>query len=338
MTKRRRNERSIDITESKEHEIPINEKVLLVVSRSFNDRLSLSGHVYGWLIKECKARAGREEEEKNENGEFYDDKWYDNESSFRDPRERRQDVHGVLEHITATLIEIRPGLGATRRLRRLTTTAVEAFVFGELYDLVFAEIKEEVREKDTNLMQKISDFEMNHYSKKRQQKEMPSVHSYPVAVENISVGALEALLNISEARTPVDKLAYCVRFLEMISAHFSDIRSRYCDNENVNGSENDVINTEEDERKIPKKTDKNMGGKSHAKVIGADSLLKMVCEHIIVAKVSTLNAELSFLEEFSTDEQMLHGKEGYSLATLQAALHFLNASNDFDNDIFQNED
>ena len=71
--------------------------------------------------------------------------------------------------------------------------------------------------------------------------------------------------------------------------------------------------------------------------MSADYLLKMVCEHIIVAKVPRLNAELAFLEEFARDEQLLRGKEGYSLVTLQASLHFLNASNDFDADIFQDE-
>ena len=38
--------------------------------------------------------------------------------------------------------------------------------------------------------------------------------------------------------------------------------------------------------------------------------------------------------EFARDEQLLRGKEGYSLVTLQAALHYLNSSNDFEQDIF----
>mmetsp|Transcript_6712 Transcript_6712/g.8618 ORF Transcript_6712/g.8618 Transcript_6712/m.8618 type:complete len:119 (-) Transcript_6712:40-396(-) len=86
------------------------------------------------------------------------------------------------------------------------------------------------------------------------------------------------------------------------------------------------------------KTIKKKKKKSGAQVMGADSLLKMVCEHIIVAKVPSLNAELVFLEEFARDEQLLRGKEGYSLVTLQASLHFLNASTDFNEDIFKNEE
>lgn len=38
--------------------------------------------------------------------------------------------------------------------------------------------------------------------------------------------------------------------------------------------------------------------------------------------------------EFARDEQLLRGREGYALVTLQAALHYLNSSNDFKSDIF----
>ena len=71
--------------------------------------------------------------------------------------------------------------------------------------------------------------------------------------------------------------------------------------------------------------------------MGADSLLKMVCQHVLVAKVFAINAQIGFVEEFARDEQLLRGKEGYALVTLQASLHFLNASNDFERDIFDAE-
>eukprot|EP00978_Attheya_sp_CCMP212_P033169 scaffold132642_cov42-Attheya_sp.AAC.1 len=60
----------------------------------------------------------------------------------------------------------------------------------------------------------------------------------------------------------------------------------------------------------------------------------MVCQHIIAAKVPNINAEIAFLEEFARDVQLLRGKEGYALVTMQASLHFLNASSDFQEDIF----
>ena len=47
----------------------------------------------------------------------------------------------------------------------------------------------------------------------------------------------------------------------------------------------------------------------------ADSLLKMVCQHIVFANVSHLNAECLFLEEFAKDEQLLRGREGYALVS-----------------------
>ena len=71
--------------------------------------------------------------------------------------------------------------------------------------------------------------------------------------------------------------------------------------------------------------------------MGADSLLKMVCQHILLAKVFAINAQIAFLEEFARDEQLLRGKEGYALVTMQASLHFLNASNNFKRDIFEHE-
>jgi hypothetical protein len=54
--------------------------------------------------------------------------------------------------------------------------------------------------------------------------------------------------------------------------------------------------------------------------VNADNLLKMVCQHLVFARVSALNAEIVFLEEFARDEQLLRGKEGYALVTMQASL------------------
>eukprot|EP00977_Amphora_coffeiformis_P015654 scaffold4600_cov169-Amphora_coffeaeformis.AAC.16 len=104
---------------------------------------------------------------------------------------------------------------------------------------------------------------------------------------NISEKALRALRRLPTAHSAVNKLEDCVQFLESISDHFSS----------SSGSNESLC---------------------------ADSLLKMVCQHILMAKVNRLNAEITFLEEFARDEQLLRGREGYSLVTLQAALHFLN--------------
>jgi hypothetical protein len=327
----RRNEVDADIVNSDEYEIATPDKVVLIVSRSLNDRLSLPGHVYNKLIHEYKRRAEErkiEETDTNSNGKRKETKAIDNdnaddadgsddeddESNFC--RARRQDAHGVIKHVTATLLEVRPGLGATSRLTELTASAVESLVFGELYDSVFEEICEETGYKDDALMSKMYRFESEHQARRKAcmeelsdsreegggegDDEFVDCVEFPITDENISVGALGALLSMSDAKSSVDKLEHCVKFLEAISVHF----------------------------------DQAAGG---GKAVSADYLLKMVCEHIIVAKVPRLNAELAFLEEFARDEQLLRGKEGYSLVTLQASLHFLNASNDFDADIFQDE-
>ena len=69
--------------------------------------------------------------------------------------------------------------------------------------------------------------------------------------------------------------------------------------------------------------------------MSADSLLKMVCQHIVIASVKCLNAECMFLEEFARDEQLLRGREGYALVTMQASLHFLNVCSDLRKDVFE---
>ena len=340
----RRNEVDADIVNSDEYEIATPDKVVLIVSRSLNDRLSLPGHVYNKLIHEYRRRAEERKVEEvklssdekdtkaidNDNADTTDDgdgdgdgddddkRSRDDEEESNFCRARRQDAHGVIKHVTATLLEVRPGLGATSSLTELTASAVESLVFGELYDSVFEEICEETAQKDDALMTKMYEFESEHQARRKasmeelsdsrdgnadrddDEEEFVDCVEFPIADENISVDALEALLSMSDAKSSVDKLDFCVKFLEAISVHF----------------------------------DQAAGG---GKTVSADYLLKMVCEHIIVAKVPRLNAELAFLEEFARDEQLLRGKEGYSLVTLQASLHFLNASKDFDADIFKDE-
>jgi len=51
----------------------------------------------------------------------------------------------------------------------------------------------------------------------------------------------------------------------------------------------------------------------------------MVCQHVVAAKLNHLHAE----EEFSRDEQLFCGKEGYDLITLQASLHYLDSVGEF---------
>jgi len=119
----------------------------------------------------------------------------------------------------------------------------------------------------------------------------------------LSNNALEALRQLPESHSVSDKLFYCVQFLECLSNHFASTSA----------------------------------GKSSAGPC-ADSLLKLSCQHILAADLPSMNAEVAFLEEFARDEELLRGREGYALVTLQASLHFLNLSKDLETDIFGQDD
>lgn len=238
-SRRERSRRDADIIGPTEDEIPTTDKVLLLVSRILNDKSSLPGHVYRSLIQTFRQRCEERQIVLRTNSSV----------SGLSARGRRDDAHAVIKHVTATLLEIRPGFGSSPTITELTATAVEGLVFGELYDLVFEEIVKEAAELDAALCRKISDFE-----------------SRSNTIFNVSEKALEALRLLPGDHSAVDKLNHCVVFLEKISEHFSSDGSSLC---------------------------------------AADSLLKMVCQHIL--KVANLelhiNAQVAFLEEFARDEQ-----------------------------------
>ena len=104
----------------------------------------------------------------------------------------------------------------------------------------------------------------------------------------LSKSAISSLKMLPEARTTAEKLFHLVQFLEYVSLRFSEIFQDRC--------------------------------------IDADVLLSMVCQHILAASDVNLHAEIAFIEEFSRDEQLLRGKEGYALITMQASLHYLQES------------
>jgi len=282
--------RDTDIAKADEKELGTPEKVLLLVSSSLNDKRSLPGHVYRHLIREHRKRENIRRKE--------DSRCKDNSSEKKVfCRTTREDTHAVIKHVTATLLDVRPGFGASPIVTEMTATAVELLVFGEVFDLVFGEIAEETREADQVLMTKISEFQNENARRFGDHS-----RNGPCDLEEfVSDDALNCLRMLPESHSVAEKLYHCVQFLEKISAQF---------NENPNVK----------------------------KAMGADSLLKMVCQHIFVAKVPNLNAEIVFLEEFARDEQLLKGKEGYALVTMQASLHFMNASTDFGKDIFHEDD
>ena len=267
-----------DIIKADSTELAIREKVFLLVNRILNDKMSLPGYVYRHLILKHKRMIMFNENVVSEQSQSDDD---DNDVS----RICRTNAHNIIKHVTATLLEVRPGLASSSVMTELSADAVELLVFGELYDDIFDEIVKQTEEQDLNLSDKAKDLN-DHI--KRDSNGDESGAEEPSAISQSAIAALRAL---PQAHTPADKLHHCVVFLESISEHFSTLYKGKC--------------------------------------IDADTLLVMVCQHVVTSDVSHLYAEVAFLDEFSRDEQLLSGKEGYALISLQASLHYLATLDEF---------
>ena len=279
--------KDLDIIKAESYELPMKEKVFLLVNRILNDKTSLPGYLYRHLILKHKRRMMFGEENPTPPEDAADD-----ESIIQ--RSCRQDAHGITKHVTATLLEVRPGLASSPNMTELTASAVEVLIFGELYDDCFSEIILETEDKDDSLLAKVCELQKK-CDEGRYENNTTSLDDEENETNNdvsssVSQLAIEALQCLPQAHTPTDKLLHCVEFLEYISEHFSSIYQ--------------------------------------GKIIDADGLLIMVCQHVVAAKLNHLHAEVAFIEEFSRDEQLLSGKEGYALITLQASLHYLDSVDD----------
>mmetsp|Transcript_10555 Transcript_10555/g.21071 ORF Transcript_10555/g.21071 Transcript_10555/m.21071 type:complete len:494 (+) Transcript_10555:176-1657(+) len=259
-----------DIIHTDESEIPINQKVLLLISRNLNDKTSLSGHVYRSLI-----------------GEFYRRERKDREENRIFCRRRRQDAHGVIHFMTATLFEVRPGLGSNREMADMAVHVVEDLIFGEIYDYIFEEIIVENAMHDEVLRSKIGVF-----------AKFGNVRA-------VDLDVLKALGGLTTATTISDKINCLVLCLEGMCKFTEGSRAG-----RVEGSVEGSGGGDESQFDQPVHVD-------------ADSLLKIVCLHVIAADVPNIHAELSFLQEFARDEVLLRGRAGYALVTFQAAVDFL---------------
>ena len=274
-----------DIVKADANELPTKDKVFLLVNRILNDKTSLPGYQYRFLIMKHKRRTMFGE--------------YDTRCTINTAAKRscRQDAHGIIKHVTATLLEVRPGLASSSTMTELTASAVEALIFGELYNECFDEIIDQTRENGESLTAKVEYLRRRCNNDGcstvlRNDDQEDATTTTATSPPPISLSAIAALQLLPKAHTPTDKLLYCVEFLELISAYYS---SSSFNNGNTN------------------------------KCIDADSLLAMVCQHVVTANIPHLHAEVAFIDEFSRDEQLLSGKEGYALITLQASLHYLDS-------------
>lgn len=307
--KRERYEREFDIVKTDEEELATEDKVLLLVSRQLNNRDSLPGHVYRELLRTFRERS-------DVRGSL-PQSFAESNGVVQKSSERNEDDDGQVSELDDAM--------QLRRSRRQDAHAVIKYVTATLLEvrpgfsispgiteltatavesLVFGEVYDLI----------IGEIEADYKSKDETLLAKIEVfESQQMALEdegihcnsNVSESAISALHHLPEAHSVADKLQYCTIFLERISDFFAE----------------------------PSKD-----GKVSGKSMGADSLLKMVCQHLLLAKVPSINAQVAFIEEFARDEQLIHGKEGYSLVTLQASLHFLNRSEDLISDIFDQED
>ena len=276
-----------DIIRADSAELGTNEKVFLLATRILNDKMSLPGFVYRYLILKHKRRT------------MFDEGSVETRLSLSglpdiaveapSPRSCKRDAHGVIKHVTASLIEVRPGLAATPALTEMSASAVEALVFGELYGEVFGEIASQTEAEDDGLARKAEGRRARRGGVATGPDDGAGGPSAGGA--SVSARAVEALNLLPSAHTPTGKLLHCVDFLERVSAHFS---ARFA-----------------------------------GRVVDADALLAMVCQHVVAADVARPHAEVSFIEEFSRDGQLLSGKAGYALITLKASLHYLDSLDDF---------
>mmetsp|Transcript_19806 Transcript_19806/g.32503 ORF Transcript_19806/g.32503 Transcript_19806/m.32503 type:complete len:640 (+) Transcript_19806:181-2100(+) len=264
-----------DIIKADSTELAVREKVFLLVNRILNDKMSLPGYVYRHLILKHKRMKMFDENVAVQS-------LSDNETDANASRICRTNAHNIIKHVTATLLEVRPGLSSSSVMTELSADAVELLVFGELYDDIYEEFVQQTKEQDSNLSSKV-----------RRLSDIVKENTVESEVESstISQPAVAALRALPQAHTPTDKLSHCVAFLEAISEHFSTLYQGKC--------------------------------------IDADTLLVMVCQHVVASNVNHLHAEVAFLEEFSRDVQLLSGKEGYALITLLASLHYLESLEEF---------
>jgi Vacuolar sorting protein 9 (VPS9) domain len=301
-------ESDADIVRSDENEISCSDKVLLLVNRIINDRQSLPGHIFHYLVNAYRHRCDAHQTILAE---------CDTSNRTISPRIRRDDAHAVIIHLTATLLETRKEFDSPC-ITELVATAVEGLVLTQLYDLIMEEISEETTVLDNKLQENALLLAKEFYSKKlddncRQELKVSSTshrddrheildeESAVLHIQSsmsVSQEAMLALLMLGKCYTSFDKLQLCVQFLELIS-------EEHCRTSNKGGC-----------------------------ILSADSLLKRVCQHILIHVLSchgqqkpcNINGQIGFIEEFARDEQLLRGREGYALVTLQASLHFLNNS------------
>jgi len=329
-------EKTKSIINTEENELSDEEKINLLISRVITDQYSNVGRVYRGLIEffyervhlrdlhtatvedlsSCVAAKVKEnngtsevETDKRENNDAasttpYQEQKQEDNSIITIHRERRIDAHAVIHYTIQTLFESKPNLEQSNSpnpssnvVSTLCKNIIEALILGELYTSLQQEIRLEMYHKDNALSSTIHLF-LNKTWKEDENGAEDGKMTYP---ESISIQALDSICALPEARSANTKLNCCMHFIECISLSYSKQQ------------QNSTATT-------PQTTDTT----NVTTLMCTDSLLTLVCQHIIYAQIPFLNADIAFVEEFIRDEQLHKGKEGYVLVTIQASLSFLN--------------
>ena len=302
--------RDADIISTNEDELDTNDKILLLVSRILNDGTSLPGYVFRYLVESYKERCRNRTILCATNQSIV----------ASNPRVRRDDAHAIIKHVTATVLNQQPECGSSARCTELTASAVESIVFGQIYDSVLEEIINETLEYDGELWRRITLLLKDHPELLVVQCQKPESKDQCLLVDNTTCHmplacllAMDTLKMVHEARSVSDKLHFCVKFIDTLSSHYTKVNTANAREDNTTGNN----------------------------LLCADTLIQMVCQHIIlVENYGNLYAQIRFLEDFASDEQLVHGYDGYALVTIQAALHVLQQPHpegheeDWYNDIF----
>eukprot|EP00984_Skeletonema_dohrnii_P035355 scaffold35009_cov111-Skeletonema_dohrnii-CCMP3373.AAC.1 len=95
-----------DIIKVDSAELAVREKVFLLVNRILNDKMSLPGYIYRHLILKHKRMIMFDEA-------VSDQSISDGEDDMNSSRICRTNAHNIIKHVTATLLEVRPGLSSS---------------------------------------------------------------------------------------------------------------------------------------------------------------------------------------------------------------------------------
>jgi len=270
--------------------LSVEEKILLLVSRTINTPSTPSAYLLSALLKA---------------------------HAISPKRSIIADTHGVVHWLLLEVLRERPALlKSGRRIVLRTAISVDELVFGSVYDKVWEAMEDATRLREEGMRAKIIDWRANRkeagrmksgedcffYDSDDESEETENRSDVAARgdrmnrknIKKLMEPPIQALKRLQESKTAVAKLCALVEVLEVTC---------------------EMASATEHSSDSP---------------AGADTLLHYLCRVIIFAienndedNKMNLFAEIMFVEEFARDDFLTQGKEGYALVTFQAAMHFV---------------